>query len=99
MRLIVFDFGVSRATEHLRLDYALSREGQVNKKGGKMYIQDKVEEYADEVFQRLDQVRNQMQTAVLPVHFVSGMWSILFDFALNAMVSGTDLAYGTVGLL
>jgi ferredoxin--NADP+ reductase len=36
-----------------RLDYALSRE-QENKKGGKMYIQDKVEEYADEIFQKLD---------------------------------------------
>eukprot|EP00287_Rhodomonas_sp_CCMP768_P027430 CAMPEP_0202834382 /NCGR_PEP_ID=MMETSP1389-20130828/32136_1 /ASSEMBLY_ACC=CAM_ASM_000865 /TAXON_ID=302021 /ORGANISM="Rhodomonas sp., Strain CCMP768" /LENGTH=149 /DNA_ID=CAMNT_0049509553 /DNA_START=1 /DNA_END=450 /DNA_ORIENTATION=+ len=41
--------------DNLRLDYALSREGQLNKKGGKMYIQDKVEEYADEVFERLDQ--------------------------------------------
>merc|ERR1719506_3663747 len=37
----------------LRLDYALSRE-DTNKKGGKMYIQDKVEEYADEVFNKLD---------------------------------------------
>merc|ERR1711871_1330609 len=37
----------------LRLDYALSREME-NKKGGKMYIQDKVEEYADEVFTKLD---------------------------------------------
>ena len=36
-----------------RLDYALSREQQ-NKRGGKMYIQDKVEEYADEVFDLLD---------------------------------------------
>lgn len=36
-----------------RLDYALSRE-QSNKRGGKMYIQDKVEEYADEVFDLLD---------------------------------------------
>ena len=25
-----------------------------NKSGGKMYIQDKVEEYSDEVFQRMD---------------------------------------------
>ena len=25
----------------MRLDYALSREGPLNKKGGKMYIQDK----------------------------------------------------------
>ena len=43
-------------TEHpdqFRLDYALSRE-QENKKGGKMYIQDKVEEYADEVFEKLE---------------------------------------------
>ena len=36
-----------------RLDYALSRE-QTNKSGGKMYIQDKVEEYSDEVFDLLD---------------------------------------------
>jgi ferredoxin--NADP+ reductase len=39
--------------QQLRLDYALSRE-QTNKAGGKMYIQDKVEEYADEVFQKLE---------------------------------------------
>lgn len=38
-----------RPTPCCRLDYALSRE-QKNVKGGKMYIQDKVEEYADEVF-------------------------------------------------
>merc|ERR1711907_390604 len=38
--------------DNFRLDYALSRE-QENKKGGKMYIQDKVEEYADEIFDRL----------------------------------------------
>jgi ferredoxin--NADP+ reductase len=39
--------------DNFRLDYALSRE-QTNKSGGKMYIQDKVEEYADEVFAKLD---------------------------------------------
>merc|ERR1712046_250788 len=39
--------------EQFRLDYALSREA-TNKKGGKMYIQDKVEEYADEIFAKLD---------------------------------------------
>jgi len=39
--------------ENFRLDYALSRE-QTNSKGGKMYIQDKVEEYADEVFNKLE---------------------------------------------
>ena len=38
--------------DNFRLDYALSRE-QENKKGGKMYIQDKVEEYADEIFDKL----------------------------------------------
>jgi len=38
--------------ENFKLDYALSRE-QNNKKGGKMYIQDKMEEYADEIFSRL----------------------------------------------
>jgi ferredoxin--NADP+ reductase len=39
--------------DNFRLDYALSREA-TNSKGGKMYIQDKVEEYADEIFTRLD---------------------------------------------
>jgi len=39
--------------DNFRLDYALSRE-QTNVNGGKMYIQDKVEEYADEVFQKLE---------------------------------------------
>lgn len=39
--------------KQFRLDYALSRE-QKNKSGGKMYIQDKVEEYADEVFDLLE---------------------------------------------
>jgi ferredoxin--NADP+ reductase len=38
---------------NFRLDYALSRE-QENKKGGKMYIQDKVEEYSTEIFERLE---------------------------------------------
>jgi len=38
--------------DQFRVDYALSRE-QTNRKGGKMYIQDKVEEYADEVFDLL----------------------------------------------
>ena len=37
---------------NFRLDYALSRE-QENKNGGKMYIQDKVEEYSDEIFNKL----------------------------------------------
>jgi ferredoxin--NADP+ reductase len=39
--------------DQFRLDYALSRE-QNNKRGGKMYIQDKVEEYADEIFDLLN---------------------------------------------
>jgi len=44
---------VLKNNDNFRLDYALSREA-TNKKGGKMYIQDKVEEYADEVFDMLD---------------------------------------------
>jgi len=44
---------VKKHPEQFRVDYALSRE-QTNVKGGKMYIQDKVEEYADEIFDRLD---------------------------------------------
>ena len=43
----------SKFPDNFRVDYALSRE-QKNKKGGKMYIQDKVAEYSDEVFDRMD---------------------------------------------
>merc|ERR1712054_234911 len=39
--------------DQFRYDVALSRE-QTNKDGGKMYIQDKVEEYSDEIFTRMD---------------------------------------------
>eukprot|EP00210_Caulerpa_lentillifera_P004974 g4748.t1 len=38
--------------DQFRCDYALSRE-QTNKSGGKMYIQDKLEEYGDEIFDLL----------------------------------------------
>lgn len=38
-----------RFPDQFRVDYALSREA-TNKKGGKMYIQDKVEEYSEQVF-------------------------------------------------
>jgi len=48
-----FQEAKSKFPDNFRLDYALSRE-QENKKGGKMYIQDKVEEYADEVFEKLN---------------------------------------------
>jgi ferredoxin--NADP+ reductase len=44
---------LSKYPDNFKLDYALSRE-QTNTKGGKMYIQDKVEEYADEIFSRLE---------------------------------------------
>merc|ERR1719379_39457 len=39
--------------DNFKLDYALSRE-QTNVNGGKMYIQDKVAEYSDEIFERMD---------------------------------------------
>lgn len=39
--------------DNFRYDTALSREHQ-NKKGGKMYVQDKIEEYSDEIFKLLD---------------------------------------------
>jgi len=42
----------TRFPNNFKLDYALSRE-QTNMRGGKMYIQDKMEEYADEIFERL----------------------------------------------
>lgn len=39
--------------DNFRYDRALSRE-QKNRSGGKMYVQDKMEEYSDEVFKLLD---------------------------------------------
>ncbi|KAG6536300.1 hypothetical protein ZIOFF_001353 [Zingiber officinale] len=39
--------------DNFRYDKALSREQQ-NKNGGKMYVQDKIEEYSDEIFKLLD---------------------------------------------
>ncbi|XP_078445135.1 ferredoxin--NADP reductase, embryo isozyme, chloroplastic-like [Wolffia australiana] len=39
--------------DNFRYDLALSRE-QKNKKGGKMYVQDKIEEYSAEIFKYLD---------------------------------------------
>ncbi|KAK4421041.1 Ferredoxin--NADP reductase, root-type isozyme, chloroplastic [Sesamum alatum] len=38
---------------NFRFDRALSRE-QKNRSGGKMYVQDKIEEYSDEIFKLLD---------------------------------------------
>jgi len=44
---------LKKAPKNFKLDYAISRE-QNNQKGGKMYVQDKVEEYSDEIFNMLD---------------------------------------------
>lgn len=43
----------SKFPDNFRYDIALSRE-QRNSKGGKMYVQDKIEEYSEELFQLLD---------------------------------------------
>jgi len=48
-----FNVCLERFPGQFRVDYALSREAQ-NKNGGKMYIQDKVEEYKDQVFDLMD---------------------------------------------
>ncbi|VFQ83328.1 unnamed protein product [Cuscuta campestris] len=40
--------------DNFRYDRALSRE-QKNKRGGKMYVQDKIEEYSDTIFKLLDE--------------------------------------------
>ena len=42
----------AREPERFRVTYALSRE-QTNKDGGKMYIQDRMAEHAEELFERL----------------------------------------------
>lgn len=39
--------------DNFRYDIALSREHK-NNRGGKMYVQDKIEEYSDEIFKLLD---------------------------------------------
>ena len=44
-----FQAAKTKYSDNLRLDYVLSCE-QSNKSGGKIFIQDKVEEYADELF-------------------------------------------------
>jgi len=44
---------LKRFPDQFRLDYALSRE-QKNTEGGKMYIQDKMKEYKDQIFDLLD---------------------------------------------
>ena len=43
----------AKRPDQFRLDYALSRE-QTNAEGGKMYIQDKMKEHAEEIFEKLD---------------------------------------------
>jgi len=48
-----FQIYKSQYPNNVRLDYALSREDK-NKAGGKMYIQDKMAESADQVFNALD---------------------------------------------
>lgn len=40
--------------DNFRYDIALSREQQ-NARGGKMYVQDKIEEYSEELFKMLDE--------------------------------------------
>jgi len=42
----------ARHPERFRVEYALSRE-QTNSSGGKMYIQDRLRQHADEIFTRL----------------------------------------------
>lgn len=42
----------SQFDDHFRLDYAISRE-QKNERGGKMYLQDRIAQHADEIWQLL----------------------------------------------
>eukprot|EP00563_Minutocellus_polymorphus_P001037 CAMPEP_0181038902 /NCGR_PEP_ID=MMETSP1070-20121207/10177_1 /TAXON_ID=265543 /ORGANISM="Minutocellus polymorphus, Strain NH13" /LENGTH=420 /DNA_ID=CAMNT_0023116705 /DNA_START=24 /DNA_END=1286 /DNA_ORIENTATION=+ len=72
--------------DNFRLDYAISRE-QENKKGGKMYVQDKVEEYADEIFNKLDSGAH--------IYFcgLKGMMPGIQDM-LAEVCKGKDIDYG-----
>eukprot|EP00735_Rhodelphis_limneticus_P007159 TRINITY_DN19663_c0_g1::TRINITY_DN19663_c0_g1_i1::g.3235::m.3235 TRINITY_DN19663_c0_g1::TRINITY_DN19663_c0_g1_i1::g.3235 ORF type:complete len:391 (+),score=78.61,sp/Q9S9P8/FNRR2_ARATH/60.63/1e-138,NAD_binding_1/PF00175.16/2.7e-23,FAD_binding_6/PF00970.19/0.00039,FAD_binding_1/PF00667.15/4,FAD_binding_1/PF00667.15/2.3,YL1_C/PF08265.6/20,YL1_C/PF08265.6/26 TRINITY_DN19663_c0_g1_i1:49-1173(+) len=49
-----FDHMQRRNASRFRIDYAISREGPKNKHGGKMYVQDKVEEHADELWNLME---------------------------------------------
>ena len=48
-----FQAAKARYPDNFRLDYALSRK-QENTKGGEVYIQEKVKEYSDEVFNKVE---------------------------------------------
>ena len=47
-----FQEAKSKYPDNFRIDYAFLSREQENKSGGKMYIQDKVEEYSDEIFEK-----------------------------------------------
>ena len=53
---------LAKHPDNFRLDYALSRVQQ-NKDGGKIYIQDKVEEYLDKVSRSLIMVHTSISVA------------------------------------
>ncbi|KAJ6838545.1 ferredoxin--NADP reductase, root isozyme, chloroplastic-like [Iris pallida] len=48
-----FSSYLDKYPDNFRYDRALSRE-EKNRNGGKMYVQDKIEEYSDEIFKHLD---------------------------------------------
>ncbi|GAB4814659.1 hypothetical protein N2152v2_001705 [Parachlorella kessleri] len=74
--------------QQFRVDYALSREGPKNKRGGKLYIQDKVEEHADEVFDLLDKGAH--------IYFcgLKGMMPGIFEM-LKGVCAQKELGYDT----
>jgi len=71
--------------KNFKVDYALSRE-KTNAKGGKMYIQDKVEEYSEEVFNKMD--------AGAHMYFcgLKGMMPGILDM-MKSVAEGKDLVW------
>jgi hypothetical protein len=61
----------------MRLDYALSREGPLNKKGGKMYIQDKASALAHIALSKFN-VDTQPQLPDFPPPLFGGKGCCLF---------------------
>ncbi len=61
-----------------RVDYALSRE-QKNKEGGKMYVQDKLEEYAEELYDRMEKGAHMYFCGLKGTYIVLYKYSFMLD--------------------
>ncbi|KAF5736381.1 Ferredoxin--NADP reductase root isozyme [Tripterygium wilfordii] len=61
--------------DHFRYDRALNRE-EKNKSEGKIYVQDKIEEYSDEIFRLLDNGAHIYIFLARFSFYVGGVWEV-----------------------